>query len=538
MVFATKQKLYFLLVFGVCIFHYGQGQYHTCFIISNQTISCWGSNELGQLGIGNFNGQYSPIPVPVLTNIIKISLGLAHTCALNSSGAFWCWGHNYYGQLGIGNEDNQHSPILVTDLTNIDKISLGLGHTCAVNFTGFVWCWGKNDFGQLGIGHNIQQNFPVLIETLSNITEISLGQFHTCAINTTGFIWCWGANDFGQLKIENNTYQNLPILLDVNNLIKEVSLGNQHTCIVDIFENVSCWGKNDEYQLGKFIDLNNDGANDDYSTNATSIISNIKRISVRGEHSCAVNNSGYLFCWGRRTETPTLIQELFNVKNIFLGDVHTCAVNYTGFLFCWGYNSYGQIGIGNSLIGQTVNDPTFVRRSIYLSISQTSTLTTSQTSTLTTSQTSTLTTSQISTFTTSQTSSFTTSQTSTFTTIVNETTSSNLSSGMIVVIVLSVCFAIFGMVIIIWFIKRNQSTGNIMPIRKTSKITNPAYFLRPTPGPYPVNNIYDSKRATQTHNGPFNTGQEIAKKTFYQKKTENTPHERNFNQSLIKNAVK
>jgi surface protein len=120
----------------------------------------------------------------------------------------------------------------------------------------------------------------------------------------------------------------------------------------------------------------------------------------------------------------------------------------------------------------------------------------------------------------------------------NETTSSKLSSPIIVVIVLSVCFAIFGMVIIIWFIKRNQSTGNFIPIRKTSKITNPAYLLRPTPSPYPVNNSYDLQKAAQTHNSPFNTGQEIAKEFFYQKKTKNTPHERNFNQSLIKNAVK
>lgn len=47
----------------------------------------------------------------------------------------------------------------------------------------------------------------------------------------------------------------------------------------------------------------------------------------------------------------------------------------------------------------------------------------------------------------------------------NETTSSKLSTTMIVVIVLSICFAIFGTVIIIWFIKRNQSTGNFIRLR-------------------------------------------------------------------------
>ena len=85
------------------------------------------------------------------------------------------------------------------------------------------------------------------------------------------------------------------------------------------------------------------------------------------------------------------------------------------------------------------------------------------------------------------------------------------------------------MVIIIWFIKRNQSTGNFIPIRKTDKSTNPVYLLRSTPSPYPVNNIYDLKKATQTHNIPFNIGQKNAKESFNQKKTKNTPHERNFN---------
>ena len=103
----------------------------------------------------------------------------------------------------------------------------------------------------------------------------------------------------------------------------------------------------------------------------------------------------------------------------------------------------------------------------------------------------------------------------------NETASSKLSSTMIVVIVLSICFAIFGTVIIIWFIKRNKSTDNFIPRRNTDKSSTHVIFLRPNPN--------DLKKANQKHYIPFNTGQENAKESFYPKKTNNPQHKRNFN---------
>jgi surface protein len=111
----------------------------------------------------------------------------------------------------------------------------------------------------------------------------------------------------------------------------------------------------------------------------------------------------------------------------------------------------------------------------------------------------------------------------------NETTSSKLSASMIVVIVLSVCFAIFSIVIIIWFMKRNKSTGKFIPILKTDKSKPPVYLFKETFSLIPKNNSYDLKKAAQIHNIPFNIGQKNAKEFFNQKETKNTPHERNFN---------
>ncbi|MEM0324401.1 MAG: DUF2341 domain-containing protein, partial [Candidatus Aenigmatarchaeota archaeon] len=79
------------------------GYSHTCALLSNGSIMCWGDNWAGQLGLGYTS---DPIPYPQqvigIDNAIAISSGDYHTCALLSNGSIMCWGDNWAGQLGLG----------------------------------------------------------------------------------------------------------------------------------------------------------------------------------------------------------------------------------------------------------------------------------------------------------------------------------------------------------------------------------------------------------------------------------------------------
>ena len=144
---------------------------HTCELISDGTVTCWGYGGDGQLGAGNNNSSNIPVAVTggALANktVAQIATGGAHTCALISDGTVTCWGWGADGQLGTGNNNNSNVPVAVTGgaLANktVTQIDTGYAHTCALISDGTVTCWGWGGDGQLGTGNNNDSNVPVAI---------------------------------------------------------------------------------------------------------------------------------------------------------------------------------------------------------------------------------------------------------------------------------------------------------------------------------------------------------------------------------------
>ena len=75
-----------------------------------------------------------------------------HTCALVQNGSVYCWGANDFGQLGDGSTTERHSPVAVifSSQSQISAITTGARHTCAVLQNNSAMCWGDNYVGQLG----------------------------------------------------------------------------------------------------------------------------------------------------------------------------------------------------------------------------------------------------------------------------------------------------------------------------------------------------------------------------------------------------
>lgn len=66
------------------------GERHTCALANNGEVSCWGSNEVGQLG--RTDAFLVGAIGPALDGVIDLQAGYAHTCALRGDHTVWCWG--------------------------------------------------------------------------------------------------------------------------------------------------------------------------------------------------------------------------------------------------------------------------------------------------------------------------------------------------------------------------------------------------------------------------------------------------------------
>ena len=124
---------------------------------------------------------------------VAIALGYKHSCAILENGDLKCWGQNWKGQLGTGNNTDLNIPSAPINLGG-KAISLSLGeyHSCALLEGGDVKCWGRNNLGQLGTGNNTDLNIPSgPINLGGKAIAISLGDYHSCALLENGDLKCW-----------------------------------------------------------------------------------------------------------------------------------------------------------------------------------------------------------------------------------------------------------------------------------------------------------------------------------------------------------
>lgn len=202
---------------GVAAF--AMGAVHTCALLDGVAgqVTCWGSGANGALGYGNVDtigDDEDPVDagtVRVGAVVQAIAAGWYHTCALLDEGAVRCWGRGNDGRLGYGNTAYVgafNEPDDVGDVqvgAPVAEITAGLGHTCVRTPTNEVRCWGYNGFGQLGYGNtdSIGDNeHPVVagvVDVGAPVVQIAADGNHTCAITDTGNVRCWGAAGEGRL---------------------------------------------------------------------------------------------------------------------------------------------------------------------------------------------------------------------------------------------------------------------------------------------------------------------------------------------------
>lgn len=372
------------------------GNAHACAVLEGK-VYCWGDNAEGQLGNldSSTTGSNIPIEVPGITNAIAVTAGYAHTCALLSNETVSCWGSNQSKNLGRATGTNG-LPGIVAGLSEVKAISAGNATTCAiVGSARAVQCWGAN--GSIGPmlgrtttgGTNDADPTPGTVTGLSSGAQaISVGGGSACALMSNKTLKCWGSNWEGRLGDSTTTPttdSSGPTSVVGLTDVAAVSVGSAHTCAIVTSGQVYCWGQWESGQLG--IDR---GINDITEINArgggrsplevlngratSALFTDAQAISTGTSFSCAVRTTGAAWCWGLNGSgelgtgstsqyvlAPVSVSGLTDATVIAASSSYACARTVSGAIKCWGGAGFsrnnGQLGNGTnteSLVPSTV----------------------------------------------------------------------------------------------------------------------------------------------------------------------------------------
>ena len=211
----------------------GIGEWHACAVLDDASVKCWGYNGQGLLGLGDMIPRGNA-PDQMGDNLPAVDLGtgrtgltmtagINHTCALLDNHQVKCWGQGKNGCPGYedGN-DRGDDPGEMGD--NLPYVNLGTGrtaaflvaglvHTCALLDNGTVKCWGQNPDGRLGTGdahyyglnpNSMGDYLPaVALPTGRTVLQLFTGAYHTCVRLSDGLGYCWGDNQVGEMGLAN-----------------------------------------------------------------------------------------------------------------------------------------------------------------------------------------------------------------------------------------------------------------------------------------------------------------------------------------------
>ena len=260
----------------------------SCGMLEDHRAICWGSNSLGQLGVGSVGVVSTPQPMIGENNIAEISLGYFASCLLRRDHTVACAGKA--NLLGRGVTTNASTFATVSSLGPAIDVAAGDDHMCVLLTTGAVTCWGANSNFQLGDGTMTASSTPIA-GPLGPYTQIAAGDNHTCGLRS-GQVECWGRGDSGELGDGTQTSRGTAApVMNLTDAVSVVGL-SQSTCALRSTGRVSCWG------------LNAQGAVGDGSTTAMYLVpydlplTNVSQITARtSRHVCATQN-GSILCWG------------------------------------------------------------------------------------------------------------------------------------------------------------------------------------------------------------------------------------------------
>ena len=269
------------------------------------------------------------------------------------------WGGDNYGQLGTSSTGNMSIPSSV-GTSNWRLASAGGLHSTALKTDGTLWSWGNNAYGQLGNGDATltSQSSPVQV-SVTNMTQFESGFAHTAGVDNQGYAWAWGNNAYGQLGDGTTTNRSSPVQCGTlggsfYGLVISISAGGYHTMGVTNAGQLWGWGLNTSGQLGT------GGTNSVSTPTQIGVLGGIwSQVSCGWLHTLALDTTGRLFAWGDNTygqlglgdtvprSSPVQVGSATNWSRISAKGSSSGGILTDNSLLCWGYNGNGQLGLGD-----------------------------------------------------------------------------------------------------------------------------------------------------------------------------------------------
>jgi alpha-tubulin suppressor-like RCC1 family protein len=165
-----------------------------CALLSDGTARCWGSNLKGELGNWAVDGKTTipsalPVKVADLTGAVSAVSNYDHTCGIIGDGGMRCWGQSSAGHLGSGVSlpVPAYTPSHVWEFR--DAFVTGGGDdplgTCAGRTDGRLYCWGP--LLQPFVGSSLV-GVPLWIEVAHDVTGVSNLKLYVAA---DGLVYRW-----------------------------------------------------------------------------------------------------------------------------------------------------------------------------------------------------------------------------------------------------------------------------------------------------------------------------------------------------------
>ncbi|MEY2741416.1 MAG: hypothetical protein RL283_1518, partial [Actinomycetota bacterium] len=258
------------------------GAAHTCALLDDGSVKCWGLGTNGRLGSGataslgdaaaETGDALAAVALGAGRTATQVAAGTAHTCALLDDGRVKCWGLGTDGRLGSGATaslgdaagemgDALAAVALGTGRTAVE-IAVGGAHACALLDDGSVKCWGANEEGQLGLGDTDARGdepdemgdaLPAVdLGTGRTALAVAAGTAHTCAVLDDGRLRCWGSGANGRLGLGGQDAMGdgpgemgdalAAVDLGTGRTAQAVAAGDAHTCAILDDATLRCWG--------------------------------------------------------------------------------------------------------------------------------------------------------------------------------------------------------------------------------------------------------------------------------------------------------